>query len=106
RAAAIHGDKSQPQRERTLADFRSAKLNVLVATDIAARGIDVEGLTHVVNYDLPEVPEAYVHRIGRTARAGAGGLAISLCSASDRQSLRAIEKLVGRRLRVLEPRAP
>ena len=72
-SAAIHGNKSQGQRERALADFRTGATRVLVATDIAARGIDVDGVTHVINYDLPNVPESYVHRIGRTARAGAGG---------------------------------
>ncbi|HEY7853240.1 MAG TPA: DEAD/DEAH box helicase, partial [Caulobacteraceae bacterium] len=80
RADSIHGDKSQGQRERALAAFKSGAVRALVATDIAARGIDVDSVTHVVNYDLPNVPEAYVHRIGRTARAGAGGIAISLVS--------------------------
>ena len=103
RAGAIHGDKSQPQRDRTLASFRAGTFPVLVATDVAARGIDIDGLTHVVNFDVPDVPEAYVHRVGRTARAGARGIAISLCAASERQSLRAIEKLVGSRLKVYEP---
>lgn len=104
RAAAIHGDKSQPQRDRTLAGFRSGAFQVLVATDVAARGIDVDGLTHVVNYDLPEVPEAYIHRIGRTARAGARGTAISLCAASERHALRDIERLLGARIKVYEGR--
>src|ERR1700755_3423930 len=79
-AHAIHGNKSQNQRERVLADFRAGKTRTLGATDLAARGIDVDGITHVVNYDLPNEPESYVHRIGRTARAGATGIAISLCS--------------------------
>ncbi|HRY07355.1 MAG TPA: DEAD/DEAH box helicase [Hyphomicrobiaceae bacterium] len=92
-AVAIHGNKSQRQREVALDAFRSAKTGVLVATDIAARGIDIDGVTHVVNYELPEVPEAYVHRIGRTARAGAEGNAISLCDAAERDLLRAIERL-------------
>jgi ATP-dependent RNA helicase RhlE len=92
-AAAIHGNKSQPQRERALAAFRDGSCRVLVATDIAARGIDVEGVTHVVNFDLPNVPESYVHRIGRTARAGAAGLAISFCNDEERAFLRDIEKL-------------
>ena len=102
-AAAIHGDKSQPQRERALAAFKSGRISVLVATDVAARGIDVEGVTHVVNFDLPNVPEAYVHRIGRTARAGQGGMAISLCDSSERPHLRGIEKLIRTRLQVEEP---
>jgi ATP-dependent RNA helicase RhlE len=91
--AAIHGNKSQRQREEALDAFRKAKIRVLVATDIAARGIDIDLVTHVVNYELPEVPEAYVHRIGRTARAGASGIAISLCDADERELLRAIERL-------------
>ncbi len=93
-ATAIHGNKSQSQRERTLSSFKGGKTRVLVATDIAARGIDVDGITHVVNYDLPHVPETYVHRIGRTARAGARGVAISLCSSEERTLLRDIEKLI------------
>ena len=92
-AAAIHGNKSQPQRERALAGFKSGHCRVLVATDIAARGIDVDGVTHVINYDLPNVPESYVHRIGRTARAGAAGIAISFCNGEERAYLRDIEKL-------------
>ncbi|MEM7751188.1 MAG: DEAD/DEAH box helicase [Pseudomonadota bacterium] len=92
--AAIHGNKSQNQRERALEAFRSAKIQVLVATDIAARGIDIEGVSHVINYELPEVPEAYVHRIGRTARAGASGSAISLCDHSELKYLRGIERLI------------
>ena len=90
---AIHGGKSQPQRERALAAFRASKVRVLVATDIAARGIDIDRVTHVVNYELPDVPESYVHRIGRTARAGAMGIAISLCDAEERDQLRDIERL-------------
>lgn len=92
-AVVIHGNKSQNQRERALDAFRKAKAGVLVATDIAARGIDVDDVTHVINYELPDVPEAYVHRIGRTARAGASGCAISLCDPSERDQLRAIERL-------------
>jgi ATP-dependent RNA helicase RhlE len=92
-AAAIHGNKSQSQRERSLASFRAGRVRALVATDIAARGIDIDGVTHVVNFDLPEVPEAYVHRIGRTARAGAAGVAISLCDGAERDLLRNIERL-------------
>ncbi len=93
-ATAIHGNKSQGQRERVLADFRAGHVRTLVATDIAARGIDVEGISHVVNYDLPNIPESYVHRIGRTARAGAAGVAISFCDAEERPFLRDIEKLI------------
>lgn len=92
-AVAIHGNKSQRQREVALEAFRSAKTGVLVATDIAARGIDIDAVTHVVNFELPEVPEAYVHRIGRTARAGAEGQAISLCDVAERDLLRAIERV-------------
>jgi ATP-dependent RNA helicase RhlE len=91
--AAIHGNKSQSQRERALAAFRASKIRALVATDIAARGIDVDQVTHVVNYELPDVAETYVHRIGRTARAGAHGTAISLCGADERDQLRDIERL-------------
>jgi ATP-dependent RNA helicase RhlE len=94
-AAAIHANKSQGQRTKALAGFKSGRTSVLVATDIAARGIDVDGVTHVVNYDIPNVPETYVHRIGRTARAGASGIAISLCDPTERDSLRAIERLTG-----------
>jgi ATP-dependent RNA helicase RhlE len=94
-ASAIHGNKSQNHRERTLAQFRSGEIRTLVATDIAARGIDVDGITHVINYDLPNVPETYVHRIGRTARAGAEGTAISLVAGGEELSyLRDIEKLI------------
>jgi ATP-dependent RNA helicase RhlE len=93
-AQAIHGNKSQSQRERVLAEFRAGKIRTLIATDIAARGIDVDGISHVINYDLPNEPESYVHRIGRTARAGATGIAISLCDAEEAPYLRAIEKLI------------
>jgi ATP-dependent RNA helicase RhlE len=93
-ATAIHGNKSQSQRERVLAAFRKGEVRVLVATDIAARGIDVDGISHVVNFDLPNVPETYVHRIGRTARAGAEGVAISLCDGEEVAFLRDIEKLI------------
>jgi len=92
-ASAIHGNKSQGQRERALAEFRSGQTPVLIATDIAARGIDIPGVSHVVNYDLPEVPEQYVHRIGRTARAGAEGKAVAFCSHDERGLLRDIERL-------------
>ena len=93
-AEAIHGNKSQGQRERVLAAFRKGDVRTLVATDIAARGIDVDGISHVVNYDLPNIAETYVHRIGRTARAGATGVAISLCDAEETAFLRDIEKLI------------
>jgi ATP-dependent RNA helicase RhlE len=97
-AEAIHGNKSQGARERALAQFRNGSARVLVATDIAARGIDVTDVTHVINYEIPNIPESYVHRIGRTARAGASGIAISLCDSSERAYLRDIEKLTNRRL--------
>ncbi len=97
-AAAIHGDKTQKQRERSLAQFRAGKHKVLVATDIAARGIDIDDVSHVVNYELPNVPEAYVHRIGRTARAGRSGTAISLCDKEEMKLLRDIERLIGTQL--------
>jgi ATP-dependent RNA helicase RhlE len=93
-AGAIHGNKSQNARQRALEDFRSGRMRVLVATDIAARGIDIDGITHVVNYELPHEAENYVHRIGRTARAGAGGIAIAFCDPSERGNLRDIERLV------------
>jgi ATP-dependent RNA helicase RhlE len=99
-AGAIHANKSQGQRERALAAFREGHTRVLVATDIAARGIDVDDISHVVNYDLPNVPEAYVHRIGRTARAGAKGAAISLCDSSERPLLRDIEREIRMRVPV------
>ncbi|WP_414832800.1 DEAD/DEAH box helicase [Afifella sp. YEN Y35] len=98
RSAAIHGNKSQNQREKALGAFRNGRVSVLVATDIAARGIDIDDVSHVVNFELPNVPEAYVHRIGRTARAGKSGIAISLCDHSERGLLRDIEKLIGKRI--------
>ena len=104
-AEAIHGNKSQGQRERVLAAFRTGKVRTLVATDIAARGIDVDGISHVVNFDLPNVPETYVHRIGRTARAGAEGIAISLCDAEEMPFLRDIEKLIRISLPMTDRRA-
>ena len=94
RTDAIHGNKSQNARQKALNDFRNGKVRVLVATDIAARGIDVDGITHVINFDLPNEPESYVHRIGRTARAGAEGIAISFCDAEERAFLRDIEKTI------------
>jgi ATP-dependent RNA helicase RhlE len=96
--AAIHGNKSQNARQAALEAFRAGKLRVLVATDIAARGIDIDGVSHVVNVDLPNVPESYVHRIGRTARAGKDGIAISLCDTEERAFLRDIEKLTRQRI--------
>jgi ATP-dependent RNA helicase RhlE len=93
KVAAIHGNKSQGQREAALGAFRAGRIRGLVATDIAARGIDIDEVTHVVNFDLPHIPESYVHRIGRTARAGAEGVAISLCGGEERSLLRDIERL-------------
>jgi ATP-dependent RNA helicase RhlE len=92
-ANAIHGNKSQPQRERALEEFKSGRARILVATDIAARGIDVSGISHVINFELPNVAEQYVHRIGRTARAGRAGVAISFCASDERDYLRDIQKL-------------
>lgn len=100
-AAVLHGNKSQNARQRALETFSAGKARILVATDIAARGIDVDDVTHVFNYDLPNEPENYVHRIGRTARRGLSGTAISLCDTSERPYLKAIEKLTGRPLAVL-----
>jgi ATP-dependent RNA helicase RhlE len=99
-SGAIHGNKSQAQRERTLAAFKSGEMKVLIATDIAARGIDVPGVSHVVNFDLPDVPEQYVHRIGRTARAGADGIAIAFCAPDERGNLRDIERTTRQRIPV------
>jgi ATP-dependent RNA helicase RhlE len=93
-AAAIHGNKSQNARTTALHNFKTGKLRAMVATDIAARGLDVDGITHVVNYDLPEEPETYVHRIGRTARAGTDGDAVAFCAARERDFLRDIEKMI------------
>ncbi|HVV82670.1 MAG TPA: DEAD/DEAH box helicase, partial [Kofleriaceae bacterium] len=101
-AEAIHGNKSQGARERALANFKAGQIRVLVATDIAARGIDIDEITHIVNFDLPEVPETYVHRIGRTARAGASGSALSFCAADEHDLLDGIEKLIRRRIPVIE----
>lgn len=100
-ADAIHGNKSQGARQRALARFRNGQARVLVATDIAARGIDVDGVTHVINYELPNEPESYVHRIGRTARAGAGGIALSFCDSTERTYLKDIEKLIRADLTVI-----
>ena len=101
-AAAIHGNKSQTARQQALADFKVGKIRALVATDIAARGLDIEDLSHVFNYNLPEVPETYVHRIGRTGRAGKGGVAIALCEFGEKPLLRDIEKLTGKKVPVVE----
>ena len=97
--AAIHGNKSQGARTRALAGFKCGEVRVLVATDIAARGLDIEKLPHVVNFDLPNVPENYVHRIGRTARAGASGAAISFCDQAERDYLVSIERLIKKPLK-------
>lgn len=101
-AAAIHGNKSQTARQQALADFKSGRIRCLVATDIAARGLDIEELSHVFNYNLPEVPETYIHRIGRTGRAGRGGEAIAFCDFSEKPLLHDIEKLAGRKIPLIE----
>ncbi|WP_404829130.1 DEAD/DEAH box helicase [Allosphingosinicella flava] len=98
---AIHGNKSQPQRERALGQFRSGEVKILIATDVAARGIDIPGVSHVINFELPNVPEQYVHRIGRTARAGAGGMAIAFCADDERAYLKGIEKLTKQKVEVV-----
>ncbi|MBM7049912.1 DEAD/DEAH box helicase [Rhizobium lusitanum] len=105
-AASIHGNKSQGQRERALKGFRDGEVRVLVATDVAARGIDIPGVSHVYNYDLPEVPDAYVHRIGRTARAGRDGIAIAFCAPDEIRLLRDIERLMGIDIAVASGEAP
>jgi ATP-dependent RNA helicase RhlE len=101
KAGSIHGNKSQGQRDRTLTEFRNGDLDVLVATDVAARGIDIPGVRHVYNYDMPNVPENYVHRIGRTARAGAEGTAVAFCAPAEMGELQAVEKLLKTTLKVL-----
>jgi ATP-dependent RNA helicase RhlE len=101
-AEAIHGNKSQNARQRALSNFKSKKTRVLVATDIAARGIDIDKLTHVINFELPNVPETYVHRIGRTGRAGEDGIAYSFCDSEEREFLRDIQKLIGKAIPVKE----
>ena len=105
-AGSIHGNKSQGQRVRAIKAFKDGEIRVLVATDVAARGIDISGVSHVYNYDLPEVPENYVHRIGRTARAGAEGQAVAFCSPADTQLLKAIEKLMGSTIHVSSGERP
>ena len=102
RAEAIHGNKSQNARQRALLNFKTRQTRILVATDIAARGIDIDELTHVINFELPNVPETYVHRIGRTGRAGASGIALSFCDAEEKEFLQDIEKLIGLKVPVVE----
>jgi ATP-dependent RNA helicase RhlE len=102
KADAIHGNKSQASRENALRNFKNGRLKVLVATDIAARGIDIDDLTHVINFDMPNVPETYVHRIGRTGRAGASGTAFSFCDGEERALLRDINKLIAQKIPAVE----
>ena len=102
KVAAIHGDKSQNARQHALSDFKAGKIRTLVATDIAARGIDVDNLSHVINYEIPNVPETYVHRIGRTGRAGANGVAFSFCDAEEKPLLKDIQKLIGKSLPIID----
>ena len=101
-AESIHGNKAQATRQRALANFKAQSTRVLVATDIAARGIDVDDLEFVINYEIPNISETYVHRIGRTGRAGAGGTAISFCDADEKAYLRDIEKLITKRIQVVD----
>jgi ATP-dependent RNA helicase RhlE len=101
-AEALHGNKSQNARQRALARFAAGKVRVLVATDIAARGIDIDGVSHVINFELPDEAETYVHRIGRTARAGSEGIALSFCDVTERPNLRAIEKLTGQPMKIVD----
>ncbi|MEO7043837.1 MAG: helicase-related protein, partial [Ferruginibacter sp.] len=101
-SGAIHGNKTQSARQNALNDFKAGKIRVLVATDIAARGIDVEDLSHVINFELPNIPETYVHRIGRTGRAGASGIALSFCDMEEREFLRDIHKLTKQQIPVIE----
>ena len=98
---SIHGNKSQNQRDKTLAEFREGTMKVLVATDVAARGIDIPGVRHVYNYDMPNVPENYVHRIGRTARAGADGTAVAFCAPAEMGELQAVEKMLKKPIPVI-----
>jgi ATP-dependent RNA helicase RhlE len=104
-AEAIHGNKSQNARQRALSNFKSQQTRVLVATDIAARGIDIDSLSHVINYELPNIPETYVHRIGRTGRAGASGISISFCDAEERAFLKDIHKLIGKTIPIVDGHA-
>ena len=106
RAEAIHGDKTQNARERALVNFKSSQPPVLVATDVAARGLDIDDVSHVINYDMPNVPETYVHRIGRTGRAGAAGIAMSFCDYDEREHLRDIEKLLRKKTPVCDDHPP
>jgi ATP-dependent RNA helicase RhlE len=106
RAEAIHGNKSQNLRQRALANFKGARPPVLVATDVAARGLDIDDVSHVINFDLPNVPETYVHRIGRTGRAGAAGIAFSFCATDEREHLREIEKLLRKKTPVCNDHPP
>jgi ATP-dependent RNA helicase RhlE len=101
-AESIHGNKTQNTRQRALSNFKAQTTRVLVATDIAARGIDIDDLEYVINYEIPNISETYVHRIGRTARAGANGTAISFCDAVEKEYLRDIEKLISRKIRIVE----
>jgi ATP-dependent RNA helicase RhlE len=101
-AEAIHGNKTQSARQSALSNFKTRRTKILVATDIAARGIDIDDLTHVINYDLPNIPETYVHRIGRTGRAGASGIAISFCDYEEKIWLRDIQKLIGKMIPVVK----
>jgi ATP-dependent RNA helicase RhlE len=100
----IHADRSQPQREQALREFRDGRTRVLVATDIAARGLDVDAVSHVINYDVPEAPEDYVHRVGRTGRAGKQGKAITIVTPVDELSMRAIERLTGQQVKRVVPK--
>jgi ATP-dependent RNA helicase RhlE len=102
KAEAIHGNKSQNARQNALNNFKTGRTRVLIATDIAARGIDVDNLSHVVNYEMPNVPETYVHRIGRTGRAGAKGIAFSFCDAEEKPFLADIQKLIGKKIPLAE----
>jgi len=102
KAEAIHGNKSQNARQNALNNFKTGKTRVLIATDIAARGIDVDSLSHVINYEMPNIPETYVHRIGRTGRAGANGIAFSFCDAEEKAYLADIQKLIGKKIPVAE----
>mgnify|MGYP000591625957 CR=1 FL=1 len=102
RAEAIHGNKSQNARQRALTGFKNHELRVLIATDIAARGIDVDQLSHVINYELPNIPETYVHRIGRTGRAGHDGIALSFCESEELPYLKDIQKLIGKSIPVIK----